>query len=183
MTAGIFRPIAATPPGLLPLRLAFRELRGGLRGFYVFIACIALGVMAIAGVGSFSRSLTDGLAREGSVILGGDAVFSLIQREARADERAFLRKPRPRIRRRHHARHGTHAGRTHDTGRDQSGGRRLSALRHGSARSGHSACPRDCKRATAFSALPPIRRCWRGSISRSATASRSAPPRSRSPRH
>ena len=40
-----------------------------MRGFYVFIACIALGVMAIAGVG-FARSLTDGLAREGQVILG-----------------------------------------------------------------------------------------------------------------
>ena len=36
----------------LAFRYALRELRGGLRGFYVFIACIALGVMAIAGVGS-----------------------------------------------------------------------------------------------------------------------------------
>ena len=40
---------------LLPLRFAARELRGGLRGFYVFIACIALGVMAIAGVNSRRR--------------------------------------------------------------------------------------------------------------------------------
>ena len=48
-----------------PFRFAMRELRGGLRGFYVFIFCIALGVMTIAGVGSFSRSLTNGLAREG----------------------------------------------------------------------------------------------------------------------
>jgi putative ABC transport system permease protein len=65
-----------------PLRFALREMRGGLRGFYVFIACVALGVMAIAGVGSFARSLTDGLAREGRVILGGDLSFSLIHREA-----------------------------------------------------------------------------------------------------
>ncbi len=64
------------------LRLALRDLRGGLRGFYVFIACIALGVMAIAGVGSFSESLSKGLARQGRVILGGDISFSLIQREA-----------------------------------------------------------------------------------------------------
>jgi putative ABC transport system permease protein len=28
-------------------RYAMRELRGGLRGFYVFVACIALGVFAI----------------------------------------------------------------------------------------------------------------------------------------
>src|SRR5215831_12208111 len=74
----------------LSLRLAVRELRAGLAGFRVFLACIALGVMAIAGVASFARSLADGLAREGRVILGGDVAFSLIQREASADERAFL---------------------------------------------------------------------------------------------
>src|SRR5947199_4867240 len=73
-----------------PLRFALRELRGGLHGFRIFLACIALGVMAIAGVGSFSRSLTEGLAREGRVILGGDLAFSLIHREADANERAFL---------------------------------------------------------------------------------------------
>ena len=74
----------------LPLRLAWRELRGGLRGFGVFIACIVLGVMAIAGVGSVAESLSDGLSAAGRVILGGDLAFSLIQREATADERAFL---------------------------------------------------------------------------------------------
>ena len=76
---------------LLPLRFALRELRGGLRGFYVFIACIALGVMAIAGVGSVAASLGEGLAREGRTLLGGDVAFSLIQREAGPDEVAFLR--------------------------------------------------------------------------------------------
>ncbi len=73
------------------LRFALRELRGGLRGFYVFIACIALGVMAIAGVGSVAASLSGGLAREGRTLLGGDVAFSLIQREAKPDELAFLR--------------------------------------------------------------------------------------------
>ncbi len=72
------------------MRFAARELRGGLRGFYVFIACIALGVMAIAGVGSVASGLADGLAREGRVILGGDLAFSLSLREASAPERAFL---------------------------------------------------------------------------------------------
>ncbi len=75
----------------LALRYALRELRGGLRGFYVFIACIALGVMAIAGVGSVAASLSEGLAREGRTLLGGDVAFSLIQREAKPDEIAFLR--------------------------------------------------------------------------------------------
>lgn len=74
----------------LALRYAARELRSGLRGFYVFIACIALGVMAISGVGSVASSLGDGLEREGRKLLGGDAAFSLIQREATARERGFL---------------------------------------------------------------------------------------------
>jgi putative ABC transport system permease protein len=74
----------------LPLRFALRELRAGVRGFYVFIACIALGSMAIAGVGSLAASLADGLAREGQVILGGDLAFTLIQREATSHERTFL---------------------------------------------------------------------------------------------
>ncbi|MGA8950594.1 MAG: ABC transporter permease, partial [Xanthobacteraceae bacterium] len=91
-----------TPPPqsfpLTPLRFAlrfaprfiWRDLRGGLRGFGVFIACIALGVMAIAGVGSVAASLNDGIGSAGRVILGGDLAFSLIQREANDAERAFL---------------------------------------------------------------------------------------------
>ena len=75
----------------LSLRYALRELRGGLRGFYVFIACIALGVMAIAGVGSVAASLSDGLAREGRNLLGGDVSFVLFQREAKPREVTFLR--------------------------------------------------------------------------------------------
>src|SRR3982750_2754740 len=75
----------------LALRYALRELQGGLRGFYVFIACIALGVMAIAGVGSVAASLSEGLTREGRTLLGGDVAFSLIQRDAKPEEIAFLR--------------------------------------------------------------------------------------------
>ncbi|MEW6641376.1 MAG: FtsX-like permease family protein [Pseudomonadota bacterium] len=94
MTLALDRTAATVPPrpwiGPLALRYALRELRGGLSGFYVFIACIALGVMAIAGVGSVAASLADGLAREGRTLLGGDVAFSLIQREATPPERAFL---------------------------------------------------------------------------------------------
>jgi putative ABC transport system permease protein len=86
---------SAAPAPLLararvPLRFAVRDMRGGLRGFGVFIACIALGVMAIAGIGSVAASLVAGLGREGRLILGGDLSFNLVQREAHADERAFL---------------------------------------------------------------------------------------------
>jgi len=71
-------------------RLALRELRGGLSGFYVFIACIALGVAAIAGVNSVGRALTEGISSEGRVILGGDIAFSFVHREAFPDEMRFF---------------------------------------------------------------------------------------------
>ncbi len=93
--AAASRRAALRPPGRaaglgIALRFALRELRGGLRGFAVFLACLTLGVAAIAGVGSLSRALTDGLAREGSTLLGGDAAFTLVQREATGPELALL---------------------------------------------------------------------------------------------
>src|SRR5437868_5312015 len=72
------------------LRFALRELRGGLRGFYIFIACIALGVAAIAGVGSVTRVMADAIASRGNEILGGDIAFALAQRRATGEERQFL---------------------------------------------------------------------------------------------
>ncbi|MFY9289169.1 MAG: FtsX-like permease family protein [Methylorubrum rhodinum] len=82
------RPAASRLP--LTLRLALRELRGGLSGFRVFIACIALGVAAISGVTSIAASLSGGLGREGRRILGGDLTYSLVNREATQAERAAL---------------------------------------------------------------------------------------------
>lgn len=74
----------------LSIRLALRELRGGLRGFYVFLACLTLGVAAIAGVGSVSKALMNGLERQGQVILGGDVSFDLTNRRATIEEQAYL---------------------------------------------------------------------------------------------
>ncbi|SFF02886.1 FtsX-like permease family protein [Methylobacterium sp. 13MFTsu3.1M2] len=90
MHGTITRPDPAPRRIPLTLRLALRELRAGLDGFAVFLACIALGVMAIAGVASISRSLSDGLGREGRRILGGDLAFNLINREATDAERQAL---------------------------------------------------------------------------------------------
>ncbi|NRG17156.1 ABC transporter permease [Rhizobiales bacterium] len=81
---------AFAPSWRLAFRFALRELRGGIRGFYIFIACIALGVAAIAGVTSVSRALTEGIIAEGTTILGGDISFRLVHRQAEEDERAFL---------------------------------------------------------------------------------------------
>ena len=74
----------------MALRFALRDFRGGLRGFGIFLASIALGVGAIIGIGSVSLSLKDGLAQQGRAILGGDVSFDLAQRELSASERDFL---------------------------------------------------------------------------------------------
>jgi len=72
------------------LRLALRELRTGLSGFYVFVACIALGVAAIAGVGSLADTLSQGLEAQGQRILGGDIAVGLVHRRASEPEREYL---------------------------------------------------------------------------------------------
>ncbi|RMB02760.1 ABC transporter permease [Eilatimonas milleporae] len=73
-------------------RFALRELRGGLRGFRIFMACLILGVAAIAAVGSLTRAIQDGLNREGQNILGGDIEVSLFQQEAPASLVAFMKQ-------------------------------------------------------------------------------------------
>ena len=76
----------------LPLayRLAMREMRGGLNGFYIFILCILLGTAAIAGVNSVAHSMTDAITSRGKEILAGDVRFELKHREAKTDELAYL---------------------------------------------------------------------------------------------
>jgi putative ABC transport system permease protein len=71
-------------------RLARRELRGGLRGFRIFLSCLALGVAAIAAVGSVRSGIEAGLAREGAALLGGDAEMKFTYRFASQDEREWM---------------------------------------------------------------------------------------------
>ncbi|MGY6548692.1 MAG: ABC transporter permease [Roseinatronobacter sp.] len=70
--------------------IARRELRGGLRGFWVFLACLALGVGAIAAVGSVRGAIEDAMAREGATLLGGDAELRMTYRFATPDERGWM---------------------------------------------------------------------------------------------
>src|SRR5262245_50863008 len=74
----------------LAVRLARREMRSGLSGFRLFIACLALGVAAIAGILSFSRAVEEGLRADAREILGGDVAVSLLYREATAEQVAFM---------------------------------------------------------------------------------------------
>ena len=57
---------------MLALRFALRELRGGIAGLRIVLACLALGVAVIAGVGSLRVAIERGLDADGSRILGGD---------------------------------------------------------------------------------------------------------------
>lgn len=82
--------VASGPRLPAAVRLALRELRGARRGFGVFLGCLVLGVTAIAGIGSFAGALTQGLEKEGRVILGGDIGLTVVQREMTAEERALL---------------------------------------------------------------------------------------------
>ncbi|MHA6325529.1 ABC transporter permease [Roseivivax sp. CAU 1753] len=69
---------------------ARRELRGGLKGFRIFLACLALGVAAIAGVGSVRSAIQAGLEDQGAILLGGDAEAQFTYRYATEAERAWL---------------------------------------------------------------------------------------------
>ncbi len=75
----------------LALRFALREMRAGVRGFLVFLACLALGVAAISGVASVTRTVDEAIDRESQAILGGDLTFPLVQRRANAAEMAFIK--------------------------------------------------------------------------------------------
>ena len=76
---------------MMILRLGTRELRGGLKGFHVFIACLALGVMVIAAVGTLADALRAGLARQGETILGGDITFARMHIRATPAEQDVFR--------------------------------------------------------------------------------------------
>ncbi|WP_299618120.1 FtsX-like permease family protein [uncultured Tateyamaria sp.] len=71
-------------------RFARRELRGGLSGFRIFLACLALGVAAIAAVGSVRSGIEAGLEREGAALLGGDAELDFTYRFATEGEQAWM---------------------------------------------------------------------------------------------
>jgi len=72
-------------------RLARRELRGGTRGFRIFLACIVLGVAAISGVGSLAEALRAGLAGNARALLGADVELRVAARGATNDQLAWLR--------------------------------------------------------------------------------------------
>ncbi len=74
----------------ISLRIAARELRAGTRGFRLFIACLVLGVAAIAGIGSISAAAIAGIAANAQALLGGDVEIRLTHRAASDQELAAI---------------------------------------------------------------------------------------------
>ena len=71
----------------LALSIALRELRAGAGGLIIFVICIALGVTAVAAIGSLSASFDEALARQGRLLVGGDLSFERVHRRARLPPR------------------------------------------------------------------------------------------------
>ncbi len=74
----------------LAWRLARRELDLRFRGLRLLLACLFLGVGALAAIGSLTQAIDGELAARGSAILGGDVEFAASQRAATVDERAAM---------------------------------------------------------------------------------------------
>ena len=70
--------------------IAKRELRGGLRGFRIFLLCLLLGVAAIAGIGTVRSAIDAGLTSEAAALLGGDAEIHFTHRKASDAELAWI---------------------------------------------------------------------------------------------
>ena len=74
------------------MRLAGRDLRGGLKGFRIFLACLILGVTAIAGVSSLSSAIRAGIENNAQALLGADVEVRVASRAASAEQINWLRE-------------------------------------------------------------------------------------------
>ncbi|MEP7005368.1 MAG: ABC transporter permease, partial [Sphingomonas bacterium] len=71
-------------------RLARRELDLKFRGLRLLLACLFLGVGALAAIGSLTQAIQRELASRGAMVLGGDLEFAVSQRPAAPGERAVM---------------------------------------------------------------------------------------------
>ncbi|MEE2955365.1 MAG: FtsX-like permease family protein [Pseudomonadota bacterium] len=76
----------------LEIRLAMRDIRGGLGAYKIFIASVILGVASISGIGSLSESILAGIAADGRKILGGDISIRVSHRPVTKIQLKWLRK-------------------------------------------------------------------------------------------
>lgn len=72
-------------------RIAWRDLRTGLRGLRLLFVCLFLGVGTLATISTLTASITDEIAARGRTLLGGDIEIAMTQREASPAEQQELR--------------------------------------------------------------------------------------------
>ena len=75
----------------LSFRLAWRGLRGGRAGWFTIVACLMLGVGAIAASLSLDYSLRRALSDDARALLGGDAELRLTYRPPNESELDYLK--------------------------------------------------------------------------------------------
>jgi len=72
------------------LRLARRDLKGGLGGLGLLWLCLAIAIAGLSSVTSLASSIDRAIAAEGRSLIGGDLLLSVAQRDATPDERAAI---------------------------------------------------------------------------------------------
>ena len=77
--------------------VARREIRNGIFGFRILIACLVLGVATITIIGSIKSGIEEGLKEEGALLLGGDAEAEFTYRFANPAELSWLESKSKKI--------------------------------------------------------------------------------------
>ena len=75
----------------IAVKIALREILGGVREFRIFIICLALGSMALATINSTKQAITVGLNQKAIEILGGDVSVEFTYRFATENELDFIK--------------------------------------------------------------------------------------------
>ncbi len=73
------------------LRLARRDLKGGLGGLGLLWLCLAIAIAGLSSVTSLASSIDRAIAAQGRALIGGDLLVSVAQRDASSDELAAIR--------------------------------------------------------------------------------------------
>ena len=78
-------------------QIARREIRNGISGFRILIACLVLGVATITIIGSIKSGIEKGLIEEVALLLGGDAEAEFTYRFANLAELNWLESKSTKI--------------------------------------------------------------------------------------
>ena len=73
-----------------PILMAIRELRSGVSGFRIFLACLILGVGTISAIGTVKSGIKIAISEKGSELLGGNAEAEFTYRLANTEELKWL---------------------------------------------------------------------------------------------